>query len=359
MPSLLDLPRDVRDDVLSYALRMKLDPPASPVEFSQASREFLSDIYLDNGWRCRFRFEHQAKFRTFVALQLVNWQLYDEVREVMRRQFTHPPDYDLDIMYLTDGSMWTTWTRLPFVAHHVNTLRITFRLFRCPGWLGATLRNSHTTLFGDFQNRPPSFLCIFYLLLHTFLTRGPFPASFRRYHGVLFPGMLIDKIVISIKRPTESGILPLEHLLSLEESRMFTRLSTYPPHVFFGPSVHSGNEGVVAHTLLVLYMVFGLRILTGLDYRYEELGRPFYERVGVFEIRSRGRTLKYFNLAEFATRIATSEPLEDSDLRDYARWVASTANMRRQVGLPVAPLPSRLRQLLMGESVNPDYFWQV
>ncbi|KAK2590395.1 hypothetical protein QQS21_011932 [Conoideocrella luteorostrata] len=371
MVRILEIPREIRDIIFTYALRGQRDPPSSPASLcgEGCTRHYRpAKRYLPVHRHNFVRFEKLPAMNTSLALQLVSRQIYSEMKGVMRREISLRPDYHLDLMYLTDGSIWSGWTSLPVLTQRVRTLYATFRLFDCPPELENLIDGEPYSVFNGGDGGPPTITWIFYDALNSLLNRGPWPnertteddlnaATVKTLHRHREPGMVMDNLVIDVLTSLDPEILPLDcPSYRLDATR-------YPPWRFLFSRFTSGDkaimelsEGEQAATQLKRFI---REELDNIAKKYmQSYGELLYHRVGAIDIRLNGEPQDYIDLAVFPHLHPGSDYYNvsprDKSRVSYAKWIVKTSKKRKEVGLPVAPLSLHQRTYLEESGVDYD-----
>lgn len=359
MASILGVPRELRDMIWDHALYARQDPPASPAELRTGDR-FTRCRRVCGSWfrGTRVRFE-KLPASPSASLRLVNPQFYTEVTEAMERESKRLPDYHLDLMYLSDGSFWPTWTGIPVRTEHVGTIHATVRILHCPAEL-VTPEEHCSSPFFKGGGGPAGIVWVFYHMLRMFLEYGPRPRQCdgeegegeESNHG---PGMKIRKLVINVLSATEPGIVHtayppsfslINRLLWCDPLRCVDRggRSLAPP---------GADEGPLAATLLARFLETGLELLLDVDRNIFSYGCIFYERVGGIEVRADGRSRTRTDLATLLAQAPFREGFGPYALeawrRSNARWIVEATRQRREAGLSLEP-PGAMQRRLLGET---------
>jgi hypothetical protein len=212
-PTLLGLPREVRDHILSYAIGSQAIAPPSPralvAEKLQKNQRTTMPASVTRAWEQAgsVLFPHNRPSITHLPLLLVNYQLKAETEAVAVRSST----FTLDIVYLDDVTLWPTWTSLPHPivpGEVIDELHVQWRLFIAPGAIRMDMSRSRG-LFNPSDGGPPAEMWIYYHLLMGLLRFGP--AGYRGEKPSLDGGIYIRKLIMNFEPPEEKDfVLPRE-----------------------------------------------------------------------------------------------------------------------------------------------------
>ncbi|KAK8043266.1 hypothetical protein PG993_005696 [Apiospora rasikravindrae] len=114
MPSLLNLPREIRDEILRLALHHERSPPAGREQYEEEERvviEHVNTACFTNG--SKVFYEPRTVQPIAIPLLLANRQLHAEVQEAMARlQREEGSNCKVDVMFLEEKELWATilWT---------------------------------------------------------------------------------------------------------------------------------------------------------------------------------------------------------------------------------------------------------
>ncbi|KZM27503.1 uncharacterized protein EKO05_0005253 [Ascochyta rabiei] len=119
MPSLLLLPREIRDQIIEYVICFRVEPPRDPTDDAQSRKDATGQAALR---------PPTLSPRTYNTLGLLgtNIQLKAETENRLRRL---NPTYTLDVM-VVDNEIWPTWTCCPSRASDsIGTVHVSLRFF--------------------------------------------------------------------------------------------------------------------------------------------------------------------------------------------------------------------------------------
>jgi hypothetical protein len=127
MPSLMTIPRELRDQICEYVI---LSPARQPPSLDQTAEELL-DGYVTYKNPKVFSgpgasYQPRASVSNAGKLLLINQHLRAETTEMLERMRSNVV-YDLDIVMTEDGIMAATWISIPFLTSEIEQLNVTFR----------------------------------------------------------------------------------------------------------------------------------------------------------------------------------------------------------------------------------------
>ena len=169
MPSLLDLPRELRDLIIGHVLNAPRMPPAAPSKSNRAAFiDFSHKAWLRHkGLIYHEKCGKKSILYSQVSLLLTNRQISAEIRSMINLvRSSSGVNYILDLSVLNEVELYPTWLQVPFITNRVSTLYVNVRLFR---HLLSRQEDWRFTSDGGL----PGLLWSFYGLLERFLQYGP------------------------------------------------------------------------------------------------------------------------------------------------------------------------------------------
>ena len=174
MVSFLDLPAELRQQILALAISTPKQAPSSPVESQDRVR-------LRDDWDIWVLADPPEP--AVLPFMLTCKTLRDDV---LTRHFQDSAPYELDVMFLPGFGLWLTWTCCPTRKQfNLATLRVVFRIFQAQNQMPGddlTGESVFTRRFAaiscsfnsgsQFPNPPPA-AWNFYRLLVSLLSLGP------------------------------------------------------------------------------------------------------------------------------------------------------------------------------------------
>ncbi|KAF9873302.1 hypothetical protein CkaCkLH20_09115 [Colletotrichum karsti] len=177
MTTLLSLPREIRDDILRFALPDDRPAPESPaasldrVELSHADVGGM-ELYEDQ----TSVFVERERPTGFPSLLLVNKQIHAEVLPLLQQ---HDANLVLDIMYVKECGWWPTWLSSTCLRRaRFSTLYVQIRIFDPPEDVPFSWSRDNIFYRGDIyqSTRNISPACVttaFHQIILAFLRHGP------------------------------------------------------------------------------------------------------------------------------------------------------------------------------------------
>ena len=129
MPSLMDLPRELRDKICTEVLLTS----STPLDINQSFDTLIeSRVMYKNpklrAWTRGVIYDPKNTTTTVPSLVLVNKQLYDEASSILNR-FSKHPTYEMDLIIADELFLLPTWTLLPHQrTTAVDTVNVNLRI---------------------------------------------------------------------------------------------------------------------------------------------------------------------------------------------------------------------------------------
>ncbi|KAF4448379.1 hypothetical protein F53441_8187 [Fusarium austroafricanum] len=221
-----NIPVEIRQTIFKLVIAGPLIPPSSP-SATQHGRFCREEQKWESGlWEQRP--ENKA-----LSLLLINKKFHAEVQDIISRL---PENYHVDIMFVKDHGLWTTWDmpKRP-TSRYVGNITATMRIFDPTDDLDDKFQDSLS--FRGGCGGPESAVWAFYSLLRNLISDGP------GYIGSPDGrGFIINKIDVNIIAPTDGAAhTRLEFGDDMEE-----------PYWFYGSKI--GNEDLAPEERLANYM---------------------------------------------------------------------------------------------------------
>ena len=200
MPSLLNLPREIRDYILDLAL---FTPSWTAQDLScyNSQRRELEDTdskpWNRGSYLVKYLPQHQSHHGSFLnstSLLLLNHQLNAETSNILQKK---KPSYILDVACINELELWPTWTSVPFLSRKVDEVYVPIRMVTTTklGWTAKTNR----WLGGDGI---PPLAWGFASMLHLFLIYGPVMDHLKKQEES-DKTISIRRLVLDVQTPTE------------------------------------------------------------------------------------------------------------------------------------------------------------
>ncbi|EXM16942.1 hypothetical protein FOTG_14832 [Fusarium oxysporum f. sp. vasinfectum 25433] len=190
---LQDIPVELRQNIFELALTVPV-APSSPSE-SQHGRYRRAHHPQDRYWRPTGVWEQAPKNKA-LSLLLVSKQFHAEVQDVATRL---PNNYHVDIMFVKNYGLWTTWdfTKRP-TSRYIDKVTSTIRIFDPTDDLDDRFKDSLIFLGGCGGPEPA--VWAFYDLLIGLIEYGP--GYLGRLDNCCF---IINEIEVDVVAPTDGA----------------------------------------------------------------------------------------------------------------------------------------------------------
>ncbi|CAH0050388.1 unnamed protein product [Clonostachys solani] len=274
----LDFPHELRSEILALAVCSPVTPPANVSE-GQRDR-------TDN-YRGIWQLPRQTS--TALPLLLVNKQINLEVKRILKYA---PEIYHVDIMYLKDRGLWTTWSipQLPR-TQYIDCVYATFRPFEPEGELEPRFENSLD--FRAADRGPPLGVWSFHFLLSQLFYLGPGFVGSPQEGSVCH--YIYKKIVVDVQAPTDG----VEHKSLIVNNRDYHKM-----HSSLGYFANHDNSAFPLEERLVKFMCDFLSILMGLNYHTMNYGVQLLENIQeTIEFLVNGKPFRVFDIDARATHL--------------------------------------------------------
>lgn len=335
MPSLMDLPLEIRAIIFKEVINGHRTPPISPSKLNMV--HLLDMEYKANISRFQPYYEQRDTHSpsNSLSLLLTSRQVSTETQWILNRTNNN---YVLDISVLNDLDLFATWVSVPQLTTRLSTLHVDIRLFGhmitskegrnqigCGGRLGfhwsfyailerflrygpVGVKKEHTNDWGDpcsYGNRK---ICVENLILdfHSAETELPYPPDNLEY------GAWMDK--------HGGGSQPINEQEEEAESLAY---KTRPEW-------------------LLCYLENCFEFIIDMSYHAAEYGGFIYKRIGTISMLVDGRLKATIDLAGILARLTFSSPADtmghlQSEIRlsKFWKWKKATLWRREALGFPV------------------------
>ncbi|KAA8646809.1 hypothetical protein EYZ11_008593 [Aspergillus tanneri] len=323
MASFLQLPHELQEIILEYALITPASPPVDPWT-GKENRQPLHDVDY-KAWsfgpnNTLYDTSQQDDLAgTSSALLRTSWQIHEETKGILDRMAR--PCYLLDVMIVHGLELWPTWLSVPVLRTHLDEVRVTFRIFgHCIS------REGMRSTLGDGGHNGPEWC--FYALLERFLVHGPVTSRQPGKHQE--KKVYVKTLTINFESAAdEEHPLPPPELTWKDYFRYKMRVKDGPDlsHYAMRPEwLANSLRGQIASLLA----------LSSYTTRY---GVFLYEHIGSIRVLVEGEFVEEFDLAK---QLA---PMKyDCDIANFSRdpsreyfwrWKRRAQRVRQEAGLPV------------------------
>lgn len=248
-----------------------------------------------------------------ISLMLINRFICNEVFDILEKS-REIRNYHLDIMFVKMAGLWPTWTCVPALMQHVDTIYTTFRIFNPAQDLDAKFDGSGPLGNGDGGRRQG--VWNFYHLLTAFLEYGPRAkgAGFGRACNVTIKNLILD--VQAPSKDEDHEIVGPARGPRGRYSDFFGSADTFTaekwPKYWNKPA--EINQRNVPADKLAHFMMQELESLLSLNYHTMDYGLILYEGImDSIDIRVSGETRFRFDLNAMLRNLV-EKPLDQKDL---------------------------------------------
>lgn len=311
-PTLLTLPRELRDKLLSLLIACHTDAPKEADD--PENREVLNDIDVSD-WHYGHAMHVKRLNRVdLIPTLLVNRQLKAETEAAIE---LFPNDYALHAMLVNDRQLWPTWTRIPKLVSNVDNLHFSVKSVG-PG------PDGRRSIWAGGCGGPPIILWFFYGLLERFLKVGPFVGQ----HHKTDQHFTIKNLDIEVLTPD----VPAEKLAPEDQ---------YPGEQFYNRTgaAELGSDLIIHPKKLAHILMDHNDSLLRIDYHHAEYSAILFERVGTMRILVDGEVQCEYNLAERLHQSKFDESFgnmpREQRAEYYKKWKSYAYKTRVEHGLPV------------------------
>ena len=357
MATLLEIPHELRQIILTLAIWNPEPPPKCP----QESRDRMR---LRDDWGVWVLISEREP--SAVSLLLACRTLHDDVVDLLASQ-NAAHVYELDVMFIPVCGLLPTWTCCPPPSQvQINTINVNFRIFDDEDGLSKRFGGHCSFEVSRTYPNPPHSAWNFYRLLASFLALGPqalsSPAWQLSHHGSLSTcRFTIRHLVISI---TSNQRTELDELSDLEDS-FWNPLALYnhdytTPYgvpgelrIFPGPGEESPyswprttnqwNASSALEERLGLYLTNAFWALLDFGWLSRGFGLIVYEGIlDDIEIWVDGERRVRYDLDDLLSHLPgiDSNPEDMAALMRWSEWVKKWRNKSREGVLFIEPRPS-------------------
>ncbi|KAK3314389.1 hypothetical protein B0H66DRAFT_568351 [Apodospora peruviana] len=340
--SLLGIPPEVRAIIIDLVPHIPSPAPRHPTSLRDQKRRVI-ERSESGAWsqESRVFFEQTPVPNPVLGLLLTNRQLHDETRAMLKRSFsfdTKParlPSYTLDVVYLKDCTLWSTWLSVPARAPHVDTVFTQFRLFNCPDGMRIAT-DTKRDMFQIGCGGPPPIMWPLYHLLICAPKFGPCGCAFT-----------MRRLVIDFLPAEEDDLLPLG-------LTTITRYDDNTPVDWFEVSLGgswtppSADRRLKGPALMMEFVKAQIRRLMWMEHTEFELAKKMYESIGEIELRLAGEVCTNLDLAEsLASLNGWGDPGSSRQRKwetQFVQWRPWVMARRRELGMPVQEVVPQVDQ---------------
>ncbi|KAJ5800362.1 uncharacterized protein N7518_002430 [Penicillium psychrosexuale] len=318
MPSLMDLPQEIRAMIFEEVINGHRIPPKYPSESnmlraSDVPRTLPMELYHEK------RDTHSLS--NCLSLLLTNRQVSVETQSVLNRM--KKTTYILDLSVLNEMHMFSTWISVPRLTTRLSTLHIDMRFFGRIVTSKEALYSGSTTF---------SLNHCFYRYLDRFLTYGPVGRKDGREdsyededRGIIVENLVLDFHSAETELPFPPGHMSYEDWEAKrcgnprcddEQMDEVLKYKTRPQWPL---------------SAMRLWLAF----ITKMGYGVEDYGSILYESIGTISLLLNGRLETAFDLADQLAEVPNEmyDRYSNFNVPKFQKWRERTLSRREAVGL--------------------------
>jgi hypothetical protein len=316
MPSLLTIPRELRDKICAYAILADInEPPKLTTSFD----DLLSGrINLENprlrawGGNCTVKYHSDNVVPSVVPLLLVCHQLNAETISNLRI-IPDTNSYDLDIILL-DEIFLPTWLRVPVLTTRVDKVNVTFRIAGI--YAGREKYDSYGFYVGS-NGSGPAMSWNIYSILERFFRVGP---TGKRQEEEEHKQVTIRTLDINVEIPDNAD---RSHFNAPQTGNNGRHRDN-----------ESAIEPVLDPTYLAQFIMTNIRWMIFMGDSAEGYGKIFHEHLDEVIVRKGGEEMARWDIAGVFKDL-TAKDWYRHERETIEQWKARTAEKRRERGLRV------------------------
>jgi len=336
MPTLLTIPRELRDKILSLIVSSYVPEPQDISDSS--NRSTLDDFQYDSPYfhgRKVLYIEHPKQTDT-ASLLLVNRQLHSETLEVIGILPTKH-SYVLDVVIAEEQKLWPTWLYVPALTRKVDRVYCQFRSIGFPA--GA--------LFRGGCGGPPAMTWALLNLIERFLKVGPVGRQAERADNRFG----INEVIIDVRTPdVDPELIAPERTPAMGSGgQSFGRRGSRPRSDSKTPLIRHPKG-------IAIYIVRDLNKMMEMWGDHGVHGRIIFERVGSIKVLVDGEpftdsawdhdVVSEWDVADILAKIQyrghwgdwTKRRWSDDQRREACNnWIKKAYESRVELGLAVKP----------------------
>ncbi|KAJ4296812.1 hypothetical protein N0V90_006860 [Kalmusia sp. IMI 367209] len=315
--ALFKIPREVRDEILSFVLLSRYPVPQTPEEIEEQERQVpvaLREHYREGLY---YICDETAYTSNALSLLLTNKQLHAETRDALERLDI---PFELDIKFVNDRYLAPTWTSIPTKTQHFKHLRTVFQSIGEWQKPPQESKFSMIDIWSTGCGGPPGYVWIFYDTLVHFLKYGPAPPE-STGSPQLFS---VECLELDFVDPEDVGLLPSP------ESRR---------HLWALRSRH--NAGQEPKVLRPEWLAEDLRdqlmSLFGMDYYTAEYGRILHGRIGRVVFKANGQMVHEIDVGQVLAGLKFEDSFgnyqREHRAETWIQWKEQAQELRKRRGL--------------------------
>ena len=270
MPSLMSLPREVRDMIGTYVICSRADAPSlEAVDDLLKQCQTFSNPKL-RAWTSQSLIKYSPPptyITTATPLLLVNDQVNVETRETLKRLGNETLTYDLDIIVWDEVILLPTWLRVPTLSTRIDTVNVTFRIagFWKPKFAYGGGRYKG---FRGGDGAGPAIAWEIYSILERFFKVGP---TGKRQNEKEDRNISVRTLIIDVQTPP-----------GISETRFG------PPRSASPSTRHRDAESVLDPLYLAGFIIQEIHLLLEMNSHTAEYGAILYEHLDTIIVEQDG-----------------------------------------------------------------------
>jgi hypothetical protein len=338
MPTLLTIPRELRDKILSLIVSPYVPDPQ---DISDSSNRAILDDFQSvspyfHGDNVLY-IEH-PKQTDMASLLLVNRQLHTETLDAIRILPTKH-SYILDLMIAEEHNLWPTWLYMPALTTRVDRVYCQIRSIGFP--------THKRGLFSGGCGGPPAMTWALFNLIERFLNVGPVG----RQAEIKDKRFSIKELIIDVRTPdVDQELIAPERTPAMSSGRR--------DFGAYGSREKSASETpLMRHPKgIAVYIARDLKFIMEMIGDYGVNGGIMFERVGSVKVLVDGEpftdsaweevVVSEWDVADVLAKMEyrgywgdwkTSRWSDDQKREAYNQWIEGVYKSRVELGLPVKP----------------------
>ncbi|OKL63123.1 hypothetical protein UA08_01251 [Talaromyces atroroseus] len=341
MPSLLNIPPELRECIIQHVLCSHQMPPETPSNANRVDFEDMDIIWRESPYGIYHEQRGTHSPSNCISLLLTNRQLSAETRSVINRMRS-TTTYVLDISVLNELELFPTWVSVPHITNRVSKLYVDVRFF-------GHILSEKVARYQYNDEDVLGYHWSFYGLLARFLRYGPVdekkkmsgrqnssskkPTTFHDYD------VTVNLLVLNFKSAeTELSFPPDTVTYQTWRSHHFTPIESRD----ISPASIDLEKYTTRPEWFSTFLFHEIKSFLSMSYLGSFYGRILYERIGAIRILVNENLEHEFDLSSMLASLRFTGPwetfghIENEDrLSAFWNWKRQTLMRRDQLGFPV------------------------
>ncbi|MCJ1431505.1 hypothetical protein MMC27_000858 [Xylographa pallens] len=325
MPSLLDIPPELRFQIIGLVLCNSRTPPQDPATASH-NRIQLHDIEYAS-WNHgpeHTLYEMNGCTPNSLSLLLTNRQLWAETQSALQA-FSAKQSYSLDVMLVNEQELWPTWVSVPALWTRLDSVIASFRICNTKDSQGRS-----QVVLGN--GGPSPIVWCFYSLMERFLTYGPVG---QRRLGCQDRNITVKSITLDIVSSPDVKAAMTEW--GPNYSDWYLNPITNVEGADWALSIIMQTEWFVE------YLHEFITPLLRMSYHTARYAMILYERIGTIRLCADGELMKEYDLGKMLAALQRNDAAktfgniarQEDRVPFFREWKRKTLVKRREMGLSV------------------------